>query len=300
MSSKVTFPHIKLENKNYPSVIMGEDHFTGWFKKCKKYDSEKQRANAYQETLEMAYSKGVRGFSISPHATLVKVLKNFKKKHPRIVCISNHHWKSHYYIDDESLWSPKNMQRLGASESFYHKNIESCKWFDNQKTTNRFSEKEINEFRLDEKEYKKQLKKMDFCDFALVGNIGRSALILLNRADIVEKEIELVRQQKIIPIGMCEGGALALPKMEKLNTAGTWVWMNKHFCCPNLKSALKTIKKSTKPITSYRVFVSLDGFDLEKSISFIKKIKQVKSIVVGVDGVDQAKQTFTNLHKHWR
>ena len=50
------FPFIEIENKKYPTVIMGEDHFTGWFKKCRKYDSEEERENAYRETLEIAYS----------------------------------------------------------------------------------------------------------------------------------------------------------------------------------------------------------------------------------------------------
>ncbi|MBU1112007.1 MAG: hypothetical protein KJ896_04460, partial [Nanoarchaeota archaeon] len=69
------FKFITIENKNYPSVIMGEDHFTGWFSKCPKFDSEEERAKAYRECLETAYSLGVRGFSMSPHDTLILVLK---------------------------------------------------------------------------------------------------------------------------------------------------------------------------------------------------------------------------------
>ena len=75
---------IKIEGKNYPTVIMGEDVFTGWFKKG-KFKTEKQRAKAYKATIEEAYRQGVRGFSISPQKTLVKVLKTFKKKHPGMV-----------------------------------------------------------------------------------------------------------------------------------------------------------------------------------------------------------------------
>ena len=114
------FPFIKIENKKYPTVIMGEDHFTGWFKKCRKYDSEEEREISYRQTVETAYSLGVRGFSMSPHPTLIKVLKEFKKEHPEIICISNPHWQTNYYLGDKSLWLPENLERLGASETFYY------------------------------------------------------------------------------------------------------------------------------------------------------------------------------------
>ncbi|MBT4651807.1 hypothetical protein HOC13_04790 [Candidatus Woesearchaeota archaeon] len=295
------FPFIEIENKKYPTVIMGEDHFTGWFKKCRKYDSEEERENAYRETLEIAYSLGVRGFSMSPHSTLIKVLKEFKKKHPEIVCISNHHWHTNYYLGDKSLWLGENLERLGASEAFYYDEeiIKDSSWFKDANIEKRFSKEEINSFRLDEEEYQQQLAKFSFCDFSLVGNLGRSALINLGREDIVKREIELVREKGSIPIGLCEGGGLALLKYEKMEVAGTWIWINRHEACPNLDYALKMIKKAKKPITAYRVFASPEGFNLEKSISFIKNVEQIKSIVVGIDSKEQAEETFSKLHDYW-
>src|SRR3989338_773976 len=112
------FPFINIENKSYPSVIMGEDRFTGWFGK-KLFNTEKQREIAYKDSIETAYDCGVRGFSMSPHPTLIKVLKNFKKEHPEIVCISNHHWQTHYYLGKKSLWTKENMERLASTEKYY-------------------------------------------------------------------------------------------------------------------------------------------------------------------------------------
>ncbi len=294
------FPFIKIEGKNYPTVIMGEDHFTGWFKKCKKYNSEKEREIAYKEAVETAYSNGVRGFSMSPHPVLIKVLKEFKKKHPEIVCISNHHWYTNYYLENKSLWLQENLARLGASERYYFDQdlIKDCSWFKDADIKKRFSEEEIKSFRLDEKEYQKQLKILSFCDFCLVGNLGRSALVLLGREDIVKKEIEIARELDFVPIGICEGGGLALQKIESLNVAGTWIWINKDFACPNLDYTLKEIKKSSKPITAYKAFTSPEGFNLDKSMRFIKSIKQIKSIVVGVENKEQAKETFSGLKKY--
>jgi len=295
------FPWIKVEGKRYPTVIMGEDHFTGWFKKCWSYNSEKERENAYKDAVKIAYSFGVRGFSMSPHPTLIKVLKVFKKKHPEIVCVSNHHWRSNYYFEGKSLWTNENKERLRASETFYYDKelIKGNNWFKNTDKEKRFSKKQIDSFKLDEEEYQQQLKKFSFCDFALVGNLGRTALINLGREDIVKKEIELVREKGLIPIGICEGGGLSLLKYEKLDIAGTWIWINKHEACPSLNYALDVIKKSKKPITAYRIFTSPEGFDLEKSISFIKSVQKIKSIVVGVDSKEQAEETFSKLQEFW-
>ena len=288
---------IKIENTNYPTIIMGEDNFTGWFGKG-NFNSENKRAEAYEESIKMAYSLGVKGFSISPQPTLISVLKKFKKNHPEIVCISNPHWQNHYYVGNKSLWTKENLGRLRATEkSILNKDlIKDCYWFKNIDVEKRFSKKEIESFRLDEEEYKKQLKEFkEFCNFCLVGNLGRSSLILLGREDIIKREIELAREEGFIPLGMCEGGRLALPNTEKLNVAGTWVWINSSFACPSLNYTLEAIKESKKPITAYKIFTNPRKFDLNKSIKFIKGISQIKSIVVGVENKEQAKETFGKL-----
>jgi hypothetical protein len=292
-----TFPFTKIENKNYPSIIMGEDNFTGWFGKG-NFVTEEERAEAYKDTLEAAYALGVRGFSMSPQRTLMKVLKDFKVKNPDIVCIANTHWQSHYFFGSESLWEEKNLERLAATDATLIDSVsrKACHWFKNVNIKDAFSKEEISKFRLDEKEYKQQLNEFkQFCDFCLVGNIGASSFVMLGRKDIVKKEIELVREVGLIPIGMCQGGGFALPMIEDFNVAGTWLWINKDFCYPSLEQSLKAIKESKKPITAYKVFSSSKGFDIEASVKFIKSIKQIKSIVVGVENRQQAKETFSKL-----
>ncbi len=295
------FPFIDIENKLYPSVIMGEDHFTGWFNKCKKYDSDKEREIDYRQAITTAYSKGVRGFSMSPHPVLIKVLREFKMEFPDIVCIANPSWQKSYYIGNESLWIQKNLKKLSnyASLKIDQKIKDKCYWFE-RVSDDIFSSKEIANFRLDSNEHKSQLIKFkDFCDFCLVGNLGISSLVLHNRIDIIEKEIQSTRELSFIPLLMCEGGGLSLPTARKLDVAGSWLCINRSYVFPNFNIALKTIKDSTKPITAYKILTSPEGFDLEKSISFIKSFPQIKSIVVGVDGKDQAEDTFSNLHYHW-
>ena len=122
----------------------------------------------------------------------------------------------------------------------------------------------------------------------------------MGREDIVKREIKLAKQEGFIPLGMCQGGGLAMSKVEVLDVGGTWVWINRDFSFPNLKYTLKIIKKSKKPITAYKIFTSPEGFNFKKSVNFIKGIKQIKSIVVGVENKKQATETFTKLRQVWQ
>ena len=295
------FSFIKLEGKKYPTVIMGEDNFTGWFGK-KFFKTEDEREIAYRGAVETAYANGVRGFSISPHPTLIKVLKSFKKEHPEIVCIANPHWQSHYYVGNKSLWLKENLNKLASTEKYYTDSdlIKDYPRLNDLNVNDRFSDDEILLMNVNEGEYLVQLTKFQtFCDFCLVGNLGHSAFILLGREDIIEREIEMVRGKGLIPLGMCQGGGLAFSKMDSLNVAGHWGWINSHYIHPNREYALREIRQIKKPITAYKIFTSPDGFNFNKSMAFIKSIAQIKSIVVGVDNKEQAEETFRKLHKYW-
>lgn len=292
------FPFIKIEGKKYPSVIMGEDKFSGWFNNQIKYNSEKERADAYRETIEAAYSRGVRGFSMSPHETLMNVLIEFKKKYPNIVCIANHHYRSHYKIGDESLWKAENIERLISSAACYLGKDKAgrCAWFKNTDITKIFSKEEIGLINLDEFEYRNKLREFKkFCDFFIVGNIAQNSLVIIGREDMLKREISLVREEGLIPLGICESGGLFFSKIESLDVAGTWVRINQNFVCPSLRHTLTIFSRSTKPITAYKILESKGRFNLEKSMKFIKKLKQIKTIVIGVENKMQAEETFTEL-----
>ncbi|MBI3887440.1 hypothetical protein HY310_00035, partial [Candidatus Microgenomates bacterium] len=266
-----TFPFIEIENKKYPSIIMGEDQFTSWFPKCKtNYKTETARAKAYAETVNAAYFEGVRGFSMSPHETLIKVLSVFKKDHPEIVCIANPHFGKNYYLNNESLWLPKNLERLTNTL--------------NRNDNNAFSKEEIANFRIDTDEYFKNLQTFKtFCDFSLIGNLYKGTLLLLGRKDLIIKESVLVRKIGMTPLLICEAGNIALKKSNGIDCAGYWVLYNE---------GSDNLVKVNKPITAYKAFTRKDGFDVEKTINFFNKIKNVKSLVVGVENSIQAKETF--------
>lgn len=294
------FPFIKIEDKKYPSIIMGEDHFTGWFSKCKeKYLTEDSRADSYLKTLNIAYKLGVRGFAISPHQTLIKVLNNFKKEHSDIVCIANPHYQQNYYLNNQSLWTRDNLNRLAATIfTRYSKELKNTNWLGLLENPKPFSSDEISKISLNTLEYSNNLNIFNqFCDFSLIGNLHRSVLLFLDRQDLVIKESQLVRQSGMIPILMCEAGALALEKSKDIDCGGYWIMMNEDFGVPSIKKLIQYTKKINKPITAYKAFTRSDGFNPQKTINFFNKITQVKSLVVGVGNTSQAEETFTLLSK---
>jgi hypothetical protein len=234
---------------------------------------------------------------MSPHQTLIKVLRDFKKEHPEIIGIANPHYKQNYYLNNESLWSSENAGRLTATIfSHYSKELKNINWFKDVDKYKPFSNEEIANFKLDEEEYLKNIEEFsNFCDFSLIGNLNRSALLLLGREDLVIKESELVRKTGMIPILMCEAGALALEKGKNIDCGGYWVYMNEEFGVPNIDSLLEYIKDVDKPITAYRAFTRGDGFNAIKTMDFFKNIEEIKTLVVGIDNEIQARNTFTDL-----
>lgn len=277
---------------------MGEANFTGWFGKG-NFPTELERRYAYKNAMKIAYILGVRGFSISPHATLMRTLKKFKCEHPDVICISNHHRKLNYYIDKTSLWEPYNISRIKATvlSKLDPRIIASnCPWLNDVDSQKPFSEEEIDKITLNEVEYRKNLTQFSkFCDYALIGNIGPTGLFLMGRIDLLEHEIEIVRDEGLVPIGMCQGGGLVLPGMDRLKVGGHWLYINKSFSFPNLEYTLKIIKKIKKPITAYKIFSDSKIIDIESSLKFLKEIRNIKSIVFGTENEKQIGDDCTKI-----
>lgn len=290
MSGQINmFLNIQIENKNYPTIIMGEDHFSGWFG---------AKSTDYLGTITVAYQYGVRGFSVSPEPEIIQILSNFKLQHPDIICIANPHYKRNYYIGSESLWTPNNLGRLTSTifHNLEHSETKKLFWFKDVANFSPFSQTEINSFRLDEAEYTHNLAEFSsFCDFSLIGNLHRSALLLLGRQDLVKRESELVRQSKMTPILMCEAGVTALEKSPDIDCAGYWVYMNEDFGFPDIDKLITYLKNIDKPVTAYKAFTRKDGFDVEKTINFFKNIPAVQSLVVGIENPLQAQETFSQI-----
>lgn len=292
-----SFRNIAIEGKTYPTVIMGEDNFTGWFGKG-DYPSEAARAAAYGEALSAAYAQGVRGFSMSPHPTLLAELRRFKKDHSDIIVIANPHWQSHYYIGDESLWTPRNRGRVLATvAAMLPEAVRAASaLLQGKELPPRFSKEEIERFRLDEEEFKAQLGRYKgLADFSIVGNLSFGVLAYTGRQDIIEREIALVRAAGMIPLGISEGGDSSAAKLKGLDVAGLWMWANRTERFPAPGNVAGATRGAAVPVTAFRVFEHPDKFDVEASLEFLRKAGKVVSIVVGVDDKAQATETFSKI-----
>ncbi len=290
-----------VENLLYPKLIMGEDYFTGWFNRG-AFNHRDDRLNIYQQTIAATYNCGVRGYSISPHLELMNILRSFKESHPDITIITNPHYNSHYYLRNDSLWNPHYKARIDATiKHMYPQNL----WqnYNNQDFQSispnlALTDLEIQSININLDEFRNQLKKFQgWCDFVIVGNLARSALVLLGRIDIIKTEIEIARQMGFIPIGIAEAGGLGLKKILELNLPNYWIRLNQDLTFPSLSYTQTVIHSTMTPLTAYKIFQKKDGLDINSSIEFIKQYPQVKSIVAGVENPTQAEETFSQLIK---
>lgn len=287
-----------VENKKFPKFIMGSDFFTGWFNKD-VFKTEKERANVYKLTLEMAYSCGVRGFIVEWHDTLIEVLYSFKNRHEDIICISNYHYNSHYFYRKESLWSSKNREKIISSILRKTDTSIEVNWFDKINRNGFFFEEEIEQFFLNTKEYEYKVFRMSkLCDFCIVGNLWYNSLFLLNRQDIIEEEIDIVRKYGLIPVGINETGNYGLSEIQKLNISISFTWINEKEVFPNLKNNITAINNSKIPLAAFRILNSqTTQTSIIESLNFIKHFDSIKSVLIGVDNPQQAKETFSLASK---
>lgn len=293
------FQDLTVENKAYPAVVMGEDSFTGWFGKG-NFPNESDREIAYTAALDAAYRQGVRGYSMSPHPTLMKAIERFKGSHPDIRVIANPHFKSHYYVGDQSLWTPGNLSRLIATVAAKLPEVvrSASPIFKDADLSTRFSDAEIAQIRLDEKEYLERLDAFKkFSDFSIVGNLPFGFLAFIGRDDIIRRETALARSRGLVPLGISEGGGVSAKMLQGLDVAAVWMWANRTLQFPVPVDLPALLGGYGRPVTAFRVFEHPDGFDPAASLAFIRDNRKISSLVVGVDDKSQAAETFAKIRE---
>jgi hypothetical protein len=287
---------LNIEGHPYPSVLMGEDAFTGWFGKG-RFPSESERAKRYCETLHAAYDYGVRGFAMSPHPALCSILANFKERHPDAVCVANPHWGSHYNLGKESLWAEKNLRRMLATVACKLEPEDAARKpggvFAGVDTRDCFGDMDFRRIILDPVEYARDIQAFrGFCDFCVVGNLPFGFLHFAGRMDIVEAEISFVRSTGMVPIGICEGGRRVLDAVRKLDVAGFWVWQNRTEVFPAMEGLGEALSHDRRPATAYRIFDHPTGFDLSASLGYVKSNMAISALLIGVGSLEHAHLTF--------
>lgn len=289
------FKNILIENKEYPSIILWEDKFFWWKNPYKTYKTEIDRINSYHKTLEISYKLWVRWFCISPQISLINTLKNFKTNHPDIICIANPHASLNYYYNWKSMWQNEIWNSLTYK---IHNKIQNL-WVENNelfwKINNQIYYKNIYPYKIEfnELEFKNTIKIFkSFCDFYIVWNLCLDALILLWRIDIINKQINIIRDIGAIPIGISELWLISLEKLEKLDLS--MIFLNIQNSKQN--QSIKNLKNYSKLITAYRAFSSnKKDFNILESINDLRNYENIKSIVIWVENHIQAQENFSKL-----
>lgn len=300
------FKFINIEDKKYPTVILGGDRFLGWFGVKEELKGKITTQPYSVSIMNTCYEMGVRGFDMSVKSEVINSFKTIKKKHPEVVGIGNPNWKCGVNLNGKDLMefpekivSTMYQKYLSdkAKKDLAKLPYPATKWFSKVNETP-LTQKEIDIIDIDLDVFQKNLKPLKgVCDFCLVGPNPIDCLIILGRLDILEKIINLVRKNKFIPLGLTHLTSISIPKLGKLDLAGYWTWINKEFQFSNEKDAFKAINSAKKPTTAMKV---LGGGrladDIESSIGYLKE-KGIRAINLGVETGKQAEQTFSIAHK---
>ncbi|MCP4176641.1 MAG: hypothetical protein GY756_02645 [bacterium] len=280
---------IKKSNEQLPIIILGEDSFSGWFKKSNI--TNKKRAENYKEILDLAYSKGIKGFMCSTHKAIRDTLKEFKKIHADITCIANPQWYSYYYYYNQSLWVDYYRNKCIATINKIYGNLDPG-WLKGINVNDYFNKNEIKNIHLNENDVYNSISDLYFCDYFIIGNLWYDFLYYTERTDIIEQEIKIINKLGKEPIALITGGELPLLKLENLNVSKSFIWLNRYRSFPNLKETEEAVKTTDIELAAYRVFENKNEFSISGSLNYLSNFMQVKSVVIGVDNLMQAKETF--------
>lgn len=292
---------IQIEGKNYPKLILGGDRFLGWF----GGGNDTITSELYVSSImEKCYQIGVRGFDMSVKEEVINSFNSLKRRHPEVVGIGNPNWKCGVHLNGKPLMEfPERIisTMFGSFSDSHRKDVGKLgypakKWFSNLDKS--LSSEEISAIEINYDVFEQKVQKLKECDFCLIGPNPLDCLVILERTDLIRKLIDIVRKHGLIPLGLSHLTAISIPKMDKLDFAGYWTWINKEFQFPNEDDAWKAIGSTSRPVTAMKVLAGGKISDIEGAISYIKK-NGAEAINLGVETKEQAIETFGIAQKYY-
>lgn len=149
--------------------------------------------------------------------------------------------------------------------------------------------REIGEIYLNIDRYQANVDKIkDSCDFWLVGKVFADWLPLVGRIDILEQMIGVARESGLIPLSIHHLTSLVLSKLDDLDVAGHWTYINNHWQVLSEEGALEAIQRSDKPITAFSALVSREEKRIEATLDYVFNYAKVDSVDFGVETPDEA------------
>lgn len=295
------FPFITIENKAYPTVIVGGDRFTGLFAppRNSRLESVITTPKYISSVLDACYKSGFRGFDVSMSNNVITCFERLKEKHPESVGIGNPNWDCGVMLGNEPfrdsmprinkyLWEyvyseseKASVQRIGEHQRSR---------FSTETDSTPLTAKEIGEIYLKADKYQANVDRIkDSCDFCLIGTVFGDWLPLLGRIDILEQMVGLVRESGLVPLSIHHFTSLVLGKLDDLDVAGHWTYVNNYWQLLSEEAALEAIHQSGKSITSFSALVSREEKEIEASLEYLFNRVKVDSVDFGVETPDEAR-----------
>ncbi|MFC1833799.1 hypothetical protein ACFL2Q_03570 [Thermodesulfobacteriota bacterium] len=295
------FPFIAIENKAYPTVIVGGDRFTGLFgpPRTSGLESVITTPKYISSVLEACYQSGFRGFDVSMSDNVITCFERLKEKYADSVGIGNPNWDCGVMLGNEPLRDSMHRINKHLWEYVYSESEKAAvqrlresqrSHFSTASDSSPLTEKEIGEIYLKVDKYQANVDRIkDSCDFCLVGTVFADWLPLLGRTDILEQMIGLARENGLVPLSIHHFTSLVMSKLDYLDVAGHWTYINNYWQLLTEEAALEAVHQSDKPITAFCALVSRKEKEIEASLDYLFNHVKVDSVDFGVETPDEAR-----------
>lgn len=171
-------------------------------------------------------------------------------------------------------------------------------WFHIDPDADPLSDAEIAEIYIDEEVWIPRLKRhISLADFCLFGADYADWMLLLGREDLLRWQLKTIREHDMIPIAVYHWTSLTLPMLDELSIGAHWTLGNLEAMYLSTQEAVAAIQSATKPVTCFRILRGIKIPDeIDKAVQWLRFEVGAQSLVIGVDNVQQAGETFTIAH----
>lgn len=295
----------EIEDRRYPVIILGSDRFLDVFPKPRP--PEQLELPYILEVMTTAHQHGVGGFDVNPVShNVVEAFGVLKRRYgDAVVGIGDPNWRCGYKLRGTDIM---DMERRvirtiveqymdEASKSLIARLPEKNRrfWFEVDSSAPPLSHADIDGIYIDEEVWLPRIERLSsLCNFCLFGAHYADWMVCLGRQDLLVWQVDSIRDAGMIPVSVCHWTSLTLPKLDGLLAGAHWTLGNLEAMYLSTSEAIAAVQRAKKPVTCFRVLRGISiPEEIEKALKWLRGHVGASSLVIGVDNVHQARQTFS-------
>ncbi len=257
-------------------AILGGDPFSDVFRGLYNHKHFWKLANPDYclQVMKQAYAAGTRAFDLSFPENVQLFNRLNQEVEDEIVAYGNPTWLQGIKLEGKNLQHRRDeviktvVENMPAEKQELINNRlreEAFMVFGYDGDTRPLSPRKIDEIYLDEDVFKDRLKQLDVSTFMMVGGTDADWLFSLGREDLVQRIVEITRQEGYRPLLICHYASIVLEKARKisLDVDGYVIPINKEWSWLSLTETLKSFENIDKPVVS---FMALSGGSLKGDV----------------------------------